>query len=91
MKLSSTMKDKLSAALGLSLVCGLVLPLAPVQANSKKVKPAQAKPSPKTGKDKSVGSDVDPSTKPNQSVDPAVETKQTPKKTEDKCPACGRG
>jgi len=90
-KLPSAIKDKLSAALGLSLVCGLALPLAPVQAHSKKVKPAQAKSSAKNGKDKSVGSDVEPSTKPNQSVDPTLEAKQTPKKAQDQCPACGRG
>ncbi|MBP9092058.1 hypothetical protein KBI23_13610 [bacterium] len=91
MKLPPTIKDKLSAALGLSLVCGLVLPLAPVQAASKKAKPTQAKPSPAKGKTKSVGSDAETSTKPNKSADPALEAKPTPKKTEDQCPACGRG
>ncbi|MFA7336783.1 MAG: hypothetical protein WC028_08335 [Candidatus Obscuribacterales bacterium] len=87
MKLPSAIKDKLSAVLGLSLACGLALPLEQAQAKSKQVKPAQAKPSPEKGKTKSVGSDSEPSTK----ADPALEAKQTPKKTEDQCPACGRG
>ena len=84
MKLPSAIKDKLCAALGLSLVCGLALPPESVQAKNKKVKPAQAKPAQDTS-----GTEANKA-KP-KSADPALEAKQTPKKTEDQCPACGRG
>lgn len=89
MKLPGSLKDKLCAALGLSLVCGLTLPLEPSVAKDSKArkakaeKRAEAKPENPAAKDKS---------KPQE---PDLEAKQAPKPTpqpqNDPCPACGRG
>ena len=87
MKLPSTIKEKLSAALGLSLVCGLALPLEG-SGQAQKAKPAEKNTETESAKSKpeESGKNANP-----KAVDPALEAKQPPKKTEDSCPACGRG
>lgn len=92
MKLPSTIKDKLGAALGLGLVCGLALPLEPTAAKSKKVKPVQAKPAQKkSGSETAKARPLESDKNANPKTVEAPEAEQTPKKTEDLCPACGRG
>ncbi len=81
-KLPGSLKDKLCAALGLSLVCGIALPLEPVEAKAKKAKAAETKAEKPTAKDKS---------KPHEPELEAKQTPQAPQPAKDPCPACGRG
>jgi hypothetical protein len=88
-KLPGSLKDKLCAALGLSLVCGLTLPLEPVEAKDSKDRKAKAEKSAQAKPEKPVAKDK------SKAVEPEIEAKQapqpTPRPTNDPCPACGRG
>lgn len=91
-KLPGSLKDKLCAALGLGLICGLTLPLEPVEAKDSKDskakadKRAQAKPEKPAAKDKSKPQEPELEAKQAQ---PAPQSKPQP--ASDPCPACGRG
>lgn len=82
MKLPASIKDKICAALGLSLVCGFALPVEPVEAKAKKTKTAQGKAEKPAAKDKS---------KPDEPELKARQAPPTPQPASDPCPACGRG
>lgn len=83
MKLPNSIKDKLCAALGLGLVCGLALPLESAQAKSKKDKPSDVTKKQEPSKDEPAVDGKTGSAKPNKA--------EEPKQAKDPCPACGRG
>ncbi len=91
MKIPFSTQDKLRAALGLTLLCGICLPTEEVQAKTKE--PGKANQSKKSASGRELKPDgakfeTKPAKDPVAAPEPSA---KAPPSGKDPCPACGRG